>query len=105
MGDLALSNVFRVDAAGNVYGTSFRSPGGDPIPNGDITGVAAGTGLSGGGSSGDVSVALDTTFTDARYAALSHGHTVGEIAGAATLGSNTFTGNQSVVGNMTATQF
>lgn len=34
---------------------------------GDITGVTAGTGLTGGGTSGALSFALDTTYTDGRY--------------------------------------
>jgi hypothetical protein len=37
------------------------------VAGGDITGVSVGTGISGGGTSGAVSVALDTSYTDGRY--------------------------------------
>ncbi|HEY3353504.1 MAG TPA: tail fiber domain-containing protein [Polyangia bacterium] len=39
----------------------------DANSGGTITGVTAGTGLSGGGASGGISVALDTAYTDGRY--------------------------------------
>jgi hypothetical protein len=68
---------------------------------GDITGVAAGTGLVGGGAIGDVGLALDTAFTDTRYAAALHGHDVSQIANAAGLGANTFTATQIInTGNL-----
>ena len=55
---------------------------------GTITGVLPGTDLSGGGTSGTVTLSLNTTATDARYARLA--------------AANSFTGNQSVTGSVTA---
>ena len=48
----------------------------------DVTAVAAGLGLSGGGTAGDIAVALDTAFTDDRYAPTAHGHNVSQVANA-----------------------
>ncbi len=56
---------------------------------GTITGVTAGTDLSGGGTSGNVTLSLNTTATNALYAQLA--------------AANTFTGNQTVNGNLSAT--
>ena len=55
---------------------------------GSITGVTAGTDLTGGGTGGNVTLNLNTAATDARYAQL--------------VAANTFTGNQSIAGNVSA---
>jgi hypothetical protein len=55
---------------------------------GTITGVLAGTDLTGGGTTNSVTLNLDVTKTDARYPRLNT--------------ANTFTGNQSVIGNLVA---
>lgn len=55
---------------------------------GTITGVMPGTDLTGGGTSNSVTLNLDVTKTDARYPQLK--------------AANTFTGNQSVTGNVVA---
>jgi hypothetical protein len=91
---------FRVDGTGAVYASAYRDLLGNPISTGagDITAVSAGSGLTGGGTSGDIGVALDTAFTDTRYSPLVHGHTVSQVAGAATLSSNVFEGDQTVNG-------
>jgi hypothetical protein len=68
----------------------FTFAGGQTFPGtGTITGVTAGTDLTGGGTSGNITLNLNTSATDARYAQL----------GAA----NSFTGNQAVTGNVTST--
>jgi hypothetical protein len=56
--------------------------------DGTITGVTAGTDLTGGGTSGNVTVNLNTGATDSRYARLTT--------------ANTFTANQAVNGSVSA---
>jgi len=56
---------------------------------GTITGVTAGTDLTGGGTSGNVTLNLNTTALNSSYAQLA--------------ANNTFTGNQTVNGNLSAT--
>jgi hypothetical protein len=53
---------------------------------GTITGVTAGTGLSGGGTSGSPTLSLDTTYSDGRYARLAASNTF--------QGNNTYSGVQ-----------
>jgi len=60
---------------------------GETFP-GTITGVTAGTDLTGGGATGAVTLNLNTTATDARYARLA--------------AANGFTGNQTVTGSVSA---
>jgi hypothetical protein len=65
-------------------GQSFAGVSGGPI-----TGVTPGAFLTGGGTSGNVTLGLNSSLTDARYAQLA--------------AANTFTGNQTVVGNLDST--
>jgi trimeric autotransporter adhesin len=67
-----------------VFATGQTFPG----AGGGITGVTAGTDLSGGGSTGNVTLNLNTGATDARYAQLA--------------AANTFSNNQTVNGMITA---
>ena len=67
-----------------VSGQSF--PG-----TGTITGITAGTGLTGGGTSGNVTIGINAEFPRKYYARLA--------------AANTFTKNQTVNGTMTATAF
>jgi hypothetical protein len=86
------------------------------VGGGTITGVTAGTGLTGGGSAGGVtlnianggvtnSLLAASAVSDANVAA-SANIAPSKIAGtAAILGANSFTGNQTISGNLTATSF
>ncbi len=78
----------KLDVHGNANFTgpiTFAS--GQTFPGaGTITGVTAGTGLSGGGTSGTVPLSLNTSFSDGRYAQLG--------------AKNTFTGVQVINNNV-----
>ena len=86
-----------VHGTGNFTGAvAFGSPitfaSGQTFPGtGTITGVTAGTDLTGGGTSGTITLNLNTAATNALYAQLAT--------------ANTFTGNQTVNGNVSATGF
>jgi hypothetical protein len=66
---------------------------------GTITGVTAGTGLSGGGTSGNVTLSIASNACRGGDALTALPFTCSQFA---TLGVNTFTGNQTVTGNVTA---
>jgi hypothetical protein len=68
--------------------------------DGTITSVTAGTGLSGGGTSGSVSLSLASNSCAAGNAITALPFTCSPFA---TLGANTFTGHQTVNGNLSAT--
>ncbi len=67
---------------------------------GTITGVTAGTGLQGGGTSGNVTLNIATKSCSTGNAITALPFTCSPFA---TLGANTFTGNQTVNGNVSAT--
>jgi hypothetical protein len=65
--------AFSIDNTGHLHFVSGQTfPGA-----GTITAVNPGTGIVGGGTHGNVTVSLDTSFTDSRYASLGFSNTFG----------------------------
>ena len=77
VGGLAAGNCVQAGAGGLLTTTASPCGSGGGGGGGTITGVTAGTDLTGGGTSGNVTLNLDTTKVP-------------------TLGANTFTGNQTI---------
>ena len=70
-GGAAADNVITYNSTGQVV---WAAPSGGG--SGDITAVNAGTGLAGGGTTGDVGINLDTLYTDGRYISTGDANTV-----------------------------
>jgi hypothetical protein len=88
---------FSIASSGHV-----NFPSGQTFPGaGTITGVTPGTGLAGGGTSGIVALSLAPKACSAGQAMTALPFTCVSFA---TLGANSFTGNQSSSGNMSAKQ-
>jgi trimeric autotransporter adhesin len=84
--NLSLTNVCAISQVLQWNGSAWTCAS---AGTGTITAVTAGTDLTGGGTSGNVTLNLNTSALNATYAQLS--------------ATNTFTGNQTVNGNLTAT--
>jgi hypothetical protein len=99
IGTTAPAYSLDVHGTGNFTGLiNFAS--GQTFPGtGTITGVTAGTGLTGGGTSGNVPLSLTSNACGSGNAVTALPFTCSPFA---TLAANTFTGNQSVSGNVTA---
>ncbi len=113
IGTATPASTLDVHGNANFTGAITFAPGQTFPGTGTITGVAAGTDLTGGGSSGSVTLNVDTTKVVTGVIAGTD-LTGGGNGGVQTLSldttkvpqlntSNTFTGNQTVNGNLTAT--
>jgi hypothetical protein len=88
VGNTTPATKLDVKGAFSIHGTSFSITNtglvhfvsGQTFPGaGTITGVTPGTGLLGGGTSGNVTLRLDTGFTDGRYAQLATANTFAQV--------------------------
>ena len=75
IGTATPNSTLDVHGAANFTGPITFAAGQTFPGAGTITGVTAGTGLSGGGTSGAVPVSLNTSYTDGRYAQLAANNT------------------------------
>src|SRR6266446_1251255 len=101
---LEVAGNVKISGAGNALtfpDGSVMSSAATGVGGGTITGVAAGAGLTGGGTAGGVTLSIASGgVTDANIAAGAN-IAPSKIAGtAATLGANSFTGNQGITGNL-----
>ena len=113
IGTTAPASTLDVHGTGNFTGLITFAPGQTFPGTGTISGVTAGTDLTGGGASGNVTLNLDTTKVVTGVLAGTD-LTGGGTGGVQTLNldttkvpqlnaANTFTGNQTVSGNLSAT--
>jgi len=113
IGTTTPASTLDVHGTGNFTGLVTFAPGQTFPGTGTITGVTAGTALTGGGGSGNVTLNVDTTKVVTGVLAGTD-LTGGGTGGAQTLNldttkvpllaaANTFTGSQTVNGNLTAT--
>jgi len=65
-GNNSSQDIFKVDANGTVFASAYRDLLGNLVGTGDITGVTAGTGLTGGASSGEASLAVNPAVVQSR---------------------------------------
>jgi hypothetical protein len=91
--------TLEVNGTAQFDNTVTFTPGQTFPGTGTITGVTAGTGLSGGGTSGSVTLSLASNACGAGNALTALPFTCSPFA---SLGGNTFTGNQTITGNLTA---
>jgi hypothetical protein len=100
IGTATPASTLDVHGTGNFTGPITFASGQTFPGTGTITGVTAGTGLTGGGNSGGVSLAIASKTCASGSALSALPFTCSPFA---TLGANNFTGNQTVSGNLGVT--